>query len=109
MRQKPSSADEEDVFFFANQKSSSIILLETKTFFKHLEKIRPIECDFFCPHFLLVVDKKCLLKKSFALFKKKFQVREEKASQLASEQIVLSGGTKGFTYAAAVAAKKVAR
>ena len=56
-----------------------------------------------------VVDKKCLLKKSFALFKKKFQVREEKASQLASEQIVLSGGTKGFTYAAAVAAKKVAR
>ena len=42
MRQKPSSADEEDVFFIANQKSSSIILLETKTFFKHLKKIRPI-------------------------------------------------------------------
>ena len=41
MRQKPSSADEEDVFFIANQKSSSIILLETKTFLKNLEKIRP--------------------------------------------------------------------
>ena len=65
---------------------------------------------FFCSHFLLESGgQKCLLKKSFTLFKKKFQVREEKASQLASEQIVLSGGTKGFTYAAAVAAKKVAR
>lgn len=37
--------------------------------------------------------------KVLPLYKKKFQVREEKASQLASEQIVLSGGTKGFTYA----------
>ena len=63
---------------------------------------------FFLPSFSArkVVDKKCLLKKSFALFKKKFQVREEKASQLASEQIVLSGGTKGFTYAAALSSRQ---
>ena len=43
------------------------------------------------------------------MYKKKFQVREEKASQLASEQIVLSGELKASLMQTAVAAKKVAR
>ena len=48
--------------------------------------------------------------KVLPLYKKKFQVREEKASQLASEQIVLSGELKAsLMQQHSVAAKKVAR